>query len=338
MKNFKKKILFRVDAGGEIGLGHFYRSVNLVGLLIKRGHEVTIIHLPSDFWSLIPETDLLHLSLTSDDCEEEMLKIFYMLKPDIFYVDGIISFTEFFIEQIKKTSKVVFYQNLSDSKHLCDVFILPSIHQNEVFFKSFKKFNTLIFKGLEYFTFNSRISQIEQKKISLDNKVRQIAVMAGGSDPANILLRFYNMVKISRLLEVFSFTFFYGTDYLFKDSIPREPERNVSFCLFDAENILKNDMLVATFGVSAYEFMYLGVPVLGIGHQESNTKALEVLAKKTGGIYNLGLIDNLSSELLNETFDYLIRNPHLLKEQVINAWACLDLMGIERVTTILEDL
>ena len=45
--------LFRVDAGGKVGLGHFYRSVTLAHEITKRGHNVIFQHEKSIFWNSI---------------------------------------------------------------------------------------------------------------------------------------------------------------------------------------------------------------------------------------------------------------------------------------------
>lgn len=334
----QKKILFRVDAGGKIGLGHYYRSLNLASVLSERGHVVVFLHVPSAFWDALKNFPYKHYSLSPDDSEREMVSICASENADIFYVDGILPFTSQFILEIKKMAKVVFYQNLSDSRHLSEVFILPSIHQNDDFFVPFKDSGTIVYRGLAYFTFNKEIEKYAPKIFIEKFKVQKIAVIAGGSDPRNILRTIYEMLDEEVLLQNFEFTFFYGNDYVHKETIPTNLKRNTSFKRYDIDGILSHDVLIAAFGVSAYEFMCLGMPIIGIGHQKSNADALKIVAEKTEAIYDMGLIDDMNKELFNTTLVKLSQEGTNLVKMAQRAVQILDKHGVVRVANILESL
>lgn len=333
----KIKILFRVDAGNQVGLGHFYRSLNLALTLKERGHDVMFVHLPSDFWNNVKGFPFKHHELSQVSAEHEMVKILQLGRIDIFYVDGIIPFTLQFINEVKRTSKVVFYQNLSESKHLADVFILPSIHQDNDFFLPFDDSRTKIYKGLQYFTFNNEIEKYTPKILTLKSSFKTVAVVSGGSDPKNVLFTLYNMLDEELLLNV-SFTFFYGNDYLFKNEIPTKLKTNTSFQQYDIGLILSHNVLIAAFGVSAYEFMCLGMPVIGVGHQKSNADALKILSQKTDAIYDMGQIDFIQKETFNNTISLLLQNKSDLKRICQKAKRILDFKGIYRVAEIIENL
>lgn len=333
----KIKILFRVDAGNQVGLGHFYRSLNLALTLKERGHDVMFVHLPSDFWNNVKQFPFKHRELSLENAEQEMVYILQIGRIDIFYVDGLITFTLQFIYDIKKTSKVIFYQNLSESKHLADVFILPSIHQDDDFFLPFDDSRTKIYKGLQYFTFNKEIEKYTPKIVTLKSSFKKMAVISGGSDPRNVLLTLYDMLDEEILLNV-SFTFFYGIDYLFQNEIPTKLKMNTSFQQYDIGKIFSHNVLIAAFGVSAYEFMCLGMPVIGVGHQKSNADALKILSQKTDAIYDMGQIDFIQKEAFNDTVSLLLQNKSDLKKISQKAKRILDFKGIYRVAEIIENL
>ncbi len=336
--NAAKKILFRVDAGGKVGLGHYYRSLNLASALSERGHIVVFLHQPSVFWSTQKDFPYKHYSLSLDSSEQDMLSICASENADIFYVDGILPFTPQFILEIKKRAKVVFYQNLSDSRYLADVFILPSIHQTEDFFLPFQDSGTTVYSGLAYFTFNKEIEKYTPNSFTEESKIQKIAVIAGGSDPRNLLHTLYEMLDEEVLLENFKFTFYYGNDYMHKDTIPADLKKNTSFTLYDVDGILSHDVLIAAFGVSAYEFMCLGMPVIGIGHQKSNADALRIVAEKTGAIYDMGEIDDMNKERFNTTLVTLFQKKRELVKMIQRATEILDKHGVSRVANILECL
>lgn len=333
-----KKILFRVDAGGKVGLGHFYRSLNLALALQSRGHEIVFAHLPSSFWQVATHFPFRQYELSIENAEFEMLSILRNEKASVFYVDGIIPFTPSFIQEVKKTAKVVFYQNLSESKVLADVFILPSIHQDEAFFSAFNESDALIYKGLEYFTFNKEIEQYTPISLRNDLSIESVAVTAGGSDPRNVLLTLYEMLDERDILRNIKFTFFYGNDYLYKNEIPIKLKNNVSFLPYNTRSIISHDIIIAAFGVSAYEFMCLGKPVIGIGHQKTNADALKLVSERTEAIFDMGLIDDLCKENFNTTLKSLIQNVDKLVSMSQKATQVLDKQGVCRVADIIERL
>lgn len=329
--------LFRVDAGGRIGLGHFYRSLNLAEQLKRRGHTVLFIFRESDFWNkkMAEPFNFEGVCLNQQHYEEEvMLNTITGNNIQVFYVDGVIEFSNDFINEVKKKAKVVFYQNVSESAHLADIFILPSLHHKDNFFDDFKP-ETQVYKGLSYFTFNSKITNI--KKNNQKQEIKSVAVTAGGSDPNDTLRRLYKMVNYS-LFPNIQFKYYYGIDYLYIDDIPKEPNENSSFELFDHQNIVENDLLISAFGVSTYEFLALGMPIISFGHQMSNAYAAEFLAQKTEALMSLGNFDDITEQALNTSIELLIKDKAKRSALVKNAVSILDFKGIDRIIEILEHI
>ena len=328
------KILFRVDAGGTVGLGHFYRSVNLAQQLKQRGHDVYFSHLNSSFWNETTEKEFEFKCFTLDHQNSELqtLEIISQNNIEIYYVDGFIDFNKNFINQLKGKVKIIFYQNICESRKYADIFILPSIHQGSDFFQVFNS-QTKVFSGLKYFIFNPVLYNMDHKK-NIIPEVSNVGIAAGGSDPKNSLIILYDHIAQLDYKNI-EFTFYYGQDYLYKQSIPKEHPNNIHFKLFDHSEIIKNEILITAFGVSTYEFLYLGIPILSFGHQESNAFASTQLALKTNSLISLGEISKLSKQKLDDALktilDYSVRKEITKKAQQI-----LDLKGTERVIEIIE--
>lgn len=323
-------ILFRVDAGGKIGLGHYYRSMHLAKKLVSRGHKIYFTHQSSDFWASL-QCEFKHVEASSED---EQLQLIERYQIKLFYVDGILDFSETFIETInsKYCCKIMFYQNISSSRHLCDSYILPSLHQQPNFFSSFSN-KTKIYQGLEYFTFNEKLSTVTPKTEVVKN-VKNIAIVSGGSDPKNLLRMLFSMLKIGKIDNI-NYTYFYGTNYLYKESLPTN-EKNHQFKPFDIQNIINNDLVITTFGVSAYEFMALKIPVIGIGHQPTNAYACDYLAQE-GYLFSLGNADNLNQTYFYETIQNIINDFESRKNKVAKASEKIDLQGVTRIIKIIEN-
>ncbi|WPP53313.1 hypothetical protein [Catalinimonas niigatensis] len=327
-------ILFRVDAGGKVGLGHYYRSITLAKRLKSKGCSLTILHRPSLFWSKI---SLPFPSIVLEEEENEhVLRLIKENEYSVFYVDGILDFEESLMNEIgKRKTSVVFYQNLSSTKHLCDVFILPSLNYDERFFDSFS-IHTRIFKGLDYVIFNEMVYNLP-KLGKIREKVKSIGLISGGSDPKNVLLHLYSLINHQAFEDV-QFTYFYGEDFMHIDKVPASPEMNASFVSYDLEQICKMDVVIGTFGVSTYELMYLGMPIISVGHQTSNAEASYRTAKHTKAVIDLGLVDALSSVELNKAIQELISNFQKRESLKQNSTRAIDALGVERVADIIISL
>jgi spore coat polysaccharide biosynthesis predicted glycosyltransferase SpsG len=328
-------VLIRVDAGEQIGLGHFYRTLNVANKLVNRGHSVTIIHLRSPFWQNISRSfDILEIT---GDSEDFMLEMMRTKNFDIFYVDGIINFSDTFFRAGRNLCKFIFYQNLSESRSKCDIFILPSIHHSESFFKIFRT-DTKIFVGLQYFAFNEKIERLSPRSpLAKNEMVREVAVISGGSDPSNFLKKVYDLISCNFFPEI-QFIFYYGENYMHRGSLENMTKCDATvFKPYDHQAILEAQMLISAYGVSTLEFLYLGMPIISLGHQVANSNASKAVADKTSAIVHAGFIDEISAEIFNDILSTVINDQSLREELISNGKQAIDLNGINRIITILEN-
>lgn len=333
----EKKILFRVEAGGNVGLGHFYRSYNLALSLRRINYFVTFVHLKSSFWDKIKDFEFEHIELNSNHPNKNMFDLCLKKKFELLYVDSIIEINEKYINKLDGKTKIIFYQNISESRHLADVFILPSIHQEKPFFEKFNLSKVKIFQGLKYFTFNSKVSELKSKQIDDIGRLTRIGIICGGSDPKNVMLLIFKMIDYNKWSDL-SFYFYYGDNYMHHNTLPEIYPNNVNFSPYNLECINKNDVLIASFGVSTYEFMALGMPIISVGHEKANANASQILKDKTKSIYHLGFIDSLTSKKLNKTIGKFVIDLKIRKKLIKKATKIIDLKGINRVVSIIENI
>lgn len=330
-----KKILFRVDAGEKVGLGHFFRSYNLAQALAENAYSITFVHAKSIFWNSIKNFQFRHIALDDHNINNETINICLDNQYDLLYVDGILNFEAESFKKLKNKVKVIFYQNLSESRHFADIYILPSIHQEASYFLKFDKLKTKIYQGLEYFTFSAKMNELVPKQINLNNDLSEIGVICGGSDPRNVTRKLYDLLDFLKW-DTITFNFYLGENYMHSNSIPQPNYKNVNFLPYDMNVIYNSDLLIAAFGVSTYEFMALGMPIISIGHQESNTYASKVLNERTKAICHLGLIDLLEADTLNETIGKFVSDITIRKSLCKKSKAILDFKGIDRIVEIIE--
>ena len=335
--SFVPDIIFRVDAGSKVGLGHYFRSINLANLLNYKFHmEVLFCHNPDIFWKNNKEIPSKEINVVN---EEKSLKILInKYKPKLFYVDSMVNYSTCFAEFLSQNGiKLIQYQNLTNFRIYSDIFILPSIYHDKYFFNSFLR-KTKIYKGLDYFIPNKEVFCVKRNNKSSIKEIRNIAVTAGGSDPLNILIRFYDIIASSNLnFNEVRFVLFYGISYCFKDKIPISFRRNIAFEKFSINKILKYDCVFSVFGVSAYEFMYLKIPVIGLSYNDQNEKALKLTSKETQAILDGGRIENLNDEKVMQYIQIL--NQEKTRNKLIkNSSKVLNGKGVHKVANIINKL
>lgn len=330
------KILFRVDAGRKVGLGHIYRSITLARTLKLSGHDVIFSFAESGFWRQMIRKgfEFTVKPLREIDSEKITREYIKTENVDVYYVDAILDFSPGFIEHIRHHCRVVFYQNMSAAAPRADVFICPSICSDLSFFTHFGP-SSLVYRGLEYIILNPDVAAIPKKQVFSD-LIKTVAVSAGGSDPADTLRRIYSLVKTDSFKE-FNFYFFYGVDYAFASGIPRRLPKNIVFKKFNHEAILKADILISAFGVSTYEFLWLNMPILTFGHQPNNAKAASALANATGALVDLGGIDTLNRRDLQKRLLNLVSRESRI-EMTCRAANLIDLDGPQRVASIIDSI
>ena len=324
------KILFRVDAGGVIGLGHFFRSFALANELELRGHEVVFICKYSEFWM---QTVNEGFNKPVHFIEENKSEYDFLSDGNfnLLFVDGSILYTEETLIKIRSLVPVIMYQNLTESRFKSDIYILPSIHQDEYFFTGFSE-KTEIYVGLKYFTFNEVLKT--KQSVQISKTVKKIGVSSGGSDPKNVLLSIYDLISSTWYSQEIYFVFFYGKNFMHKAALP---ETNTKFQIkeFDLDEMVKCDIVISAFGVTTYELLYLGVPIIAVGHQKSTSSAANFLAEFSKAFISLGNIESVDAE------DFRVSIERILKyEDRISlsnkAKALLDLNGLNRIADIIE--
>lgn len=323
-------ILFRVDAGDGIGLGHFARSVALAHELKQRGHFIHFVCKKSAFWTEKINSGFPWKVSFLDETNQETALV-QKEEFDLLYVDGNISYSAEESAQIKRNVPICMYQNLTDAKVFADVYILPSIHQGDRFFEDFEP-STKVYQGLSYFTFNQSLYSL--RSVEVHAKLKRIGVVSGGSDPKNILVGVYQLINQLRDLDSLNFVFFVGESYLHPKSLPTSTPLR-SFVPFDYTSITSCDLVICAFGVSTYEMMALGIPVISVGHQQSTSEAAQYLADHTGSIYHLGLYDDVQGADIQSAIEKL-SNEQVRKSYREKAKAVVDLNGIQRVVKIIE--
>lgn len=273
------KILIVTDGGDEHGMGHVYQSMTLAGYLLDERKNVNIeFATKSDNYIVdkLMESGLKVEKLGNDE------DIFLKIKNEKFekVIFDKIDVSKDLVIKIKKrtNSKVIIFTNMTDANDYADISVLADIGSD---FKNLTMVNedtgSIKYFGPKYW--------ILRPEFYIDNVIRgrrllsvkNILLIFGGSDPLNLsyhvlkeLLNIY--VDINVTLIVGSGVKCEAEVYELLDYYDRADKVLVIKNASNVAEIMKNqDVVFASPGLSFFEALVLGVPVLGF-HQNSLQK------------------------------------------------------------------
>jgi len=300
-KKNKIKILFRCNVGLNFGFGHVRRSLGIAKELKDRGHNVHFsLNQHCDFLEFQGESHKYYFPVTIED--EVVSRDF-----DVIIIDDKNQNRD--LSSIKQ--KTIVIDNLCDSTLSADMVILPVAHANGPLMS---KANNLYY-GPEYVILRNEITS---QNISV-NKNGPVAITTGGTDPQGVLFyilsslkNYYGQVKV-----------LVGQNFTFRDKLQSEKYPYINFVDWSIKEFDGASVVISTFGVSIYEFLYWKLPVVSIGRIESDARDASFISEY---VYNAGYykhMDNLS----------VILNGEIYKKRIMEN---LDKNGIKRIADLIE--
>jgi spore coat polysaccharide biosynthesis predicted glycosyltransferase SpsG len=317
------RYVLRADASPSIGAGHVMRSSAIAEELIARGEEVIFVGQISDLPWVKERIELLGFSHIYSESKE------FNSNPesDVLILDTYtIDINESFINPKSWLHIVAIVDELTP-KYECTIRIHPGLDSD---WRGNSR--TPILAGPKYIPIRSSLSkntQIESKK----ERILKIAVVAGGSDP-------HNLVK--EIAKVLAKTSVHFEAYLFSRS---ESESIVDsrFQYFQVgpglDEIVKDiDLVLTTASTSSLEFLARGICVglmCAVDNQKENYNSLG----KLGVAAQLGFRTFDNNWELDEQMIYsLITSSELRMQLTSRAFGLIDFNGASRIVDVITTL
>jgi spore coat polysaccharide biosynthesis predicted glycosyltransferase SpsG len=331
--------LFRVDASAEIGMGHLIRSVALASEVLNCSLDVKIIFLTNELYAynFLREAgfDVIFndQKLTEEDFILENLE-----RGRLLFIDKIQNYSKDFIINIKRKLKVVLFHNICDGAFYADIFILPTAHSSEAVLKDkrWKKNGVNFYYGFKYIILNNNIRNIRYLS-AFESSSKKVVITTGGSDPRGVLFLLIDWLKQIDLEDV-QVVFLAGE--AFKDKKRLEQEiallpKNFSIFPYNSKEFIDATVAIATFGVSSYELLYLGIPFISVAHAENNAIASRRLFERTEAFIDHGLVDTLDIDKFYQDLKRLLSFPDERKTLSNKAKKLIDGKGVIRIAELL---
>jgi UDP-2,4-diacetamido-2,4,6-trideoxy-beta-L-altropyranose hydrolase len=328
----KKTIVFRVDGGPEIGMGHVFRALTLADKMFLN-HDVYFL-MDNHKKLGIEKIKASHYPLIVFDNEKEMYKQLKQLNPDI-VINDILDTDAKYISELKAMGYfVVNYEDLGEGSDYADL-VINSLYEN-----TYPPDNH--YYGYKYVCLRDEFQQIPSKVVT--ESVNCILITFGGTDPNNLTLRTLKAISKLDNIKHVQINVVIGMGYSSKEELSAFAKQLVQegFQINVKENVLmmayeiyNADIVITSNGRTIYEITSIGTPFISIAQNERESKHLFVHFLR--GIMYLGMAYKVSEDDIYMALTGLLNNPQLRKK-VNKSLQKIDLLdGINQNIKLIEE-
>ncbi|MEN6349896.1 MAG: glycosyltransferase [Syntrophomonas sp.] len=263
-----KKIVFIVDGGAALGLGHVYQTITFAKLLKHKGEICFLTKSGETVVNKIRDAGFITHKLASD---YEILDYLHKNLPNVVIIDNVDVSVEL-ARDIKKDGNIrlVIFTNLTSANRFADVAVTADIscHFNNIRFMN-NDTNTLYFYGPKYWILREEFHEFHNKNKAMPESINNILVIFGGSDPSNLttlvikeLLNLPDYTKIDVILGA-SFTHFDSLNQVLQEYEAKKKNINIHKNISNVAELMFNaDLVIASPGISAFEALLVGTPII----------------------------------------------------------------------------
>ena len=320
----RKKIIFRAEAYKKLGLGHIYNCITLAFSMIEHDVLLVVSEKSTEGIDKIRETNLPYKIIKH---EGEINKIIEDFKPDI-WVNDCLDTTKEYIESLKaKIKRVITIEDLGTGIEVADAVI-------NALYKPVN--NKHVYSGYKYVCLRDEFQAERPAKFS--EKVKNILVMFGGTDPANLNKMLYDSIlKFSKKYKDIKFNFITGIGYdAEKNGVITQEDKNI-YVYPNVPRVTKYmkhaDLAITSQGRTIFELAAMGVPSIVLS--QNKREQTHLFARLEHGFLNLGIGKEVDQNLIENTLDWLI-NTQVIRKNMYDLMLSYQLKeGLQRVKNII---
>lgn len=266
------KICFITDGGARLGLGHVQQSVAFARELAPR---VAVHFLTKSDEVVVAKIIENGFKATWHENDAGILRHLKTENPDIVIFDKL-DVAEELARNIRQTlsARLVIFTNLTDANRYADIAVIADIgsrFENARFVDEETK--TLYLYGPKYWVLRPEFYEYQRQGKVGGVKLERVLLIFGGSDPANLTSA--SLEQLLRLERTFKLDVVLGAHFCHDDDVLKVLQRhegvranvtvhrnipNVAELMYGA------DLVLASPGLSAFEALRVGTPVIVVPH------------------------------------------------------------------------
>jgi len=339
------KVVFRVDASGEVGFGHLSRCINLAEVLRSRGNEVSFVCRDDQARSFraledrLFATVLLPLLATGAVCDQEedarqTIQALQGERPEWLIVDSYQLGKDW--EQLLRphVAKIAVIEDLANRAHDCNLLLDQNYSERSA--ASFEKFvpkSCELLLSPRFALISEQFRKLRDVKSRPVPELKRIFVFCGGSDPQNLTQQVVDEISCIELSNV-AVDVVVGAQ---NKSFDRDSSRklNVDIEIYDAggefaQIMRRADLVIGAGGTTLWERMCLGIPSIVVSIAENQNSACEKLGRD-GLINYLGAQESLKPGMIRDAVIGAKTMYASLFDQIKRGQILVDGRGCERV-------
>lgn len=292
-------ILFRCDGDNQVGLGHIVRCLALANeLREKHGCGVTFALANGIEGRALIEKEGFPVEMKPDKQTEGewMDRLIGKKQPNALVLDVRTDLPVAFVRKWREAGVlIVSIDDPSDRRLEADLAFYPPVPQVKEM--DWTGFTGKLYSGWEWVLLRPQFSNIPKRPQKKPGAKPVILVSMGGSDPAGLTLK--TLTALEQTDKPFNAIVVLGPAFKDNEKVSHflkttrhtyQIERNVDDMM---SLMLKADLAIVSFGVTAYELAACGVPALYICLTEDHARSASVFERSRLGI-TIGLSDNVS--------------------------------------------
>ena len=327
----KKKVVFRVDGGKKIGLGHVTRCLALADIL-RKDFQIQFFCQPidEDVLTMIKgdKFEVIMLPLKNDWIKEAELFKSYIDDACIVILDGYIFREEY--QRIIKTRcyKLVCIDDINDYYFYADIVINHSEHAK--FIKYQTELHTKKLFGGDYALLRKPFYENCDFKRTYDSTVKKLLISMGGADPENQTLKVLKSIEL--LNENLTVNVVIGLANPYYKNISQwiNTSRKKNIFLYSnlqasemCDQIIQNDLIITTGSTTAWEACCIGIPMIVGVIADNQIQIASVLARMKAAV-NIGFYKTATLEGLSNAYRKILKNKQFCYELVENQKKIVD--------------
>lgn len=300
----QKRIVFRADGYQELGMGHIYHCLTLA--LRMTGQEIVFVTNKNhkEGYEKLKES---YLPVYGIDTEKEFYEFLKGYRADIVVNDCLNTTKEHILQLKRLAGRVITIEDLGEGAVYADAVI------NALYHTQTPRPNEYV--GAGYVCIRDEFFMRKPKEFS--ERIRNVLVMFGGTDPSNLTEKIYGIARKLHAKEPeMELHFILGCGYpadknnMVTDSscklFVHTDVRNVSQYMQEA------DLAFTSQGRTVFELAVMGVPAIVMA--QNKREQLHTFAQMENGFLNLGLGTEVSESTLLSTFCWLAKTPQIRRE------------------------
>ncbi len=339
------KIVFRVDASSDVGLGHLSRCVNLAEVLRSRGNEVLFICRDDSsksfkiledrlFKTVLLPSNMASSQISQEGDASETIEALEGVRPSWLVVDSYNLDNKFEQRLREHVEKIAVIEDLADRRHDCDLLIDQNYSDRTVeTFKPQVPETCKFLIGPKYAMLNSIFAKIREVSVAPRTELKRLFVFCGGSDPKNLTKTVLEALSGDEFSNLAIDVVIGAQNQNFKSGSTNQYETNIQFhkSSDDFAKIMSNsDLAIGAGGTTTWERMCLGVPSIIVSIAENQVPTCEKLGRE-GFVHYLGPQSEVTNESVASAVREFSKTPSALRASSVKSQIVVDGKGCKRV-------